>query len=769
MKILLIQAAKKKFSLVFLTLISGTITAQIAVGEWQTHLPYYFCNTVMVTNDKAICSSTGGIFYYHLSDNSMSTLSKTDGLSDNIVSAMSWSEEDQVALLAYENANVDILKGNDIINIPDILKKQIPGDKTINDIYFLNGKAYLSCGFGIVVLDIEKYEITDTYYIGEGGDALRINQISSDDTYIYAATEEGILRALIANPFLIDFNSWERLTDIPNSDGPFSGVVAFNGRIFAVYDDPLEIQDKLYYLDGTWNEFLQYTEEEINEIRTGESYLLLSGKNGVQIMSDDFLFVMSYEIGRPRSSVIDKQGVLWIADYGRGMVKVNNGSEEVIRPNGPFSLIAYKMASAGGILYAVSGGVTKTYSNLYKSGSLFTYKDQLWKSRVSYDYNDFVTLAVDPDDPSHLYTGSWGHGLVEYREGNIIADYDETNSSLQNAVPGSNVIRIGGLAFDNNKNLWMTNTKVSEPISVMKQDGSWKSFKVDGLLSSYSALGDVLLTQDGYLWAIIPKGQGLFAMDFNGTIDNEDDDVYRLVNVVDEFGKVITNEVYSFAEDQNGNIWLGTSQGILVFYSPSSLFTDGSIFAREILVPRDDGTDYADPLLETEMITAIEVDGANRKWLGTAGSGAFLVSEDGRKQIHSFNAETSPLLSNSIADICVNGESGEVFFGTEKGVISFRGESTQGAEKYDNVKVFPNPVRETYHGLIAISGLLEETTVKITDISGNLVFEAESFGGQALWDGTNFNGERVATGVYMVFLANRKADAAHVTKILFIH
>ncbi len=753
----------------FLILAPAMVFGQVQIGEWDTHLPYYFCNKVMVTDDKAICSSTGGLFYYNLLDNSLHTLSKTDGLSDNSVSAMNWSDEDQLAVMAYDNANVDLLKGDDIINIPDILKKQIPGDKSINDVYFLNKKAYLSCGFGIVVIDIEKYEITDTYYIGEGGDPLKVNQVASNGTYIYAATENGIRRAIVTNPFLIDFNSWEKITDIPNADGAFLGISAFNGRVWAIYNDPLGIQDKLYYYDNNWMEYSQYTEPECSEIRVEGDYLILSGKSGVQVMSKDFIFVMDYETGYPKSAVIDPFGTLWIADFGRGMIKVNGSDEEIIRPNGPYSSIAFKMASAGGTLFAVSGGVSTTWGNLFRSGTLHTYKDQKWGSNIKYEYSDFIAMAVDPDDPTHLFAGSWGYGLVEYQGSKVVASYGETNSSLQSIIPGGDAVRIGGLDFDENRNLWMTNTGVAEPISVLKADGSWKSFQADGLISSYPALGDMLITESGHLWAIIPKGHGLFAMDFNGTIDDTEDDVYKLVNVVDEYGKVITNEVFSIAEDQNGNIWLGTNQGILVYYNPSRLFTDGSVYAQEIVVPRNDGTNYGDPLLQTEKVTCIEVDGANRKWLGTADGGAFLVSSNGLNLIHNFNSGNSPLLSNNIADICVNGESGEVFFGTEKGIISFRGDATSGADFYSNVKVFPNPVRETYNGLIAISGLMEETTIKITDVAGNLVNESVSFGGQAIWDGTNFNGERVATGIYMIFMANRDATAAHVTKILFIH
>jgi len=257
-------------------------------------------------------------------------------------------------------------------------------------------------------------------------------------------------------------------------------------------------------------------------------------------------------------------------------------------------------------------------------------------------------------------------------------------------------------------------------------------------------------------------------MNDKGTIDDVSDDEYKIFSVVDRNGKVITNEIFSIAEDRNGNIWLGTNRGILVYYSPSRLFTDGTIYAQEIIVPRRDGTIYGDPLLETQKVTAIAVDGANRKWLGTEGGGVVLVSADGLEQIYNFTVSNSPLLSNNITDICIDHLTGEVFIGTDKGIISFMGEATGGAENYNNIVVYPNPVRETYQGNVIIKGLVEKTHVKITDISGNLVYETESLGGQALWDGRNFRGDRVATGVYMIYLSSSDGTMAEVTKVLFI-
>jgi len=746
------------------------LEAQVALGEWRAHLPYHFAEKVMLYEDKVFCSSTGGLFYYNLSDNSVETISKADGLSDNGIAVMEYYPEKQVAMLVYEDANIDLLKGDDIINIPDIMKKQIPGDKQVYDILFQGNKAYLSTGFGIVVVDIERYEITETYYIGENGDQVRVNQLATDGTYFYAATESGIMRAETSNPYLIDYNSWEKVSDVPYPDGFYKGVVYYSNRLFLIYQNDLMEVDEIYYYDGTWKSLSEVANTSCYEVRISNDQLVFTLDGVIKIMNEDFLFVREYESGSPKSAFLHEDGSIWVADNGRGLVEVEagTGAEKVIAPNGPYYSLAYRMASAGGILYCVPGGVTTTYNNTFRLASVMRFKDELWRSNINTDRRDFIALAVDPEDPNHVFAASWGYGLVEYSDNTPVAFYDESNSTLRSIIPDANYIRIGGLAFDSEGNLWMTNTGVAEPISVLKKDGSWKSYKVGDILASTGgALGEIVIAENDQIWGIIPKGGGLFALDFNGTLDDETDDTYKLVNVEDENGKVITNEVFSMAEDLNGNLWLGTNQGILVYYSPENLFTNGSIIAQEILVPRDDG--YGDILLKTEKITSIEVDGSNRKWIGTADGGAFLVSSNGINQIYNFNTSTSPILSNSITDICVDGKSGEVFFGTDKGIISFKGDATDGASEFSNVKVFPNPVREDYSGPISITGLLAETIVKITDMGGNLVNELESSGGLAVWDGNDLHGNRVATGVYLVFLVNKVPTKAHVTKILFIH
>ena len=748
--------------------ISIPLQSQIGMGQWRTHLPYQYASLVETADDRVFCSTTGGLFYYGLEDNVVEKISKIDGLSDNGVSAMRWSGELETMILAYENSNLDIIRNGVVTNLPDVMKKQITGDKSIYDIFYIGTTAYLSTGFGIVVLNLEKNEISETYLIGDNGQSLKVNQITSDGTYLYAATDQGIRRGLLSDPFLIDYNAWEIITDIPGSSGAFSTIAYFEAHLFTSSDDPADEQDQVYYSSGTgWSTYPYFTGNQCYELLDQGDFLTLVDDTAVHLINDDFLVVQELFSSRPRSASLDHQGDLWLADYGGGLNTNQGGGTWSITPDGPYSTSVFDMESSGGVLQAVVGAISPSWNNLWNTATLETFQDEEWSWIHSWEDRDLITLAIDPLDPLHVYAGSWGYGILEYRNREI-SRYNETNSSLQTIIPGP-YVRVGGVALDPLGNLWMTNSNVAEPISVLKPDGTWKSFKVDNLLTNYGALGDILVTGSGHKWVIVPRGNGLFAMDDNMTIDDSSDDTYKKVSVVNKYGKVITNDVYSFAEDHNGNLWLGTNQGVLVMYSPYRLFTDGAIYAQEILIPRDDGSGYADPLLGTQVVTDIEVDGANRKWLGTSDGGAYLVSEDGLEEIEHFNTSNSPLLSDVIMDICVDGVSGEVFFGTDKGIISYKGEALEGSSAYSNVVVYPNPVRETFDGPVAIKGLIENTTVKITDMGGNLVFETESLGGQAIWDGKNFNGERVATGVYMIFLSSADGSLSHVTKLLFIH
>jgi hypothetical protein len=356
---------------------------------------------------------------------------------------------------------------------------------------------------------------------------------------------------------------------------------------------------------------------------------------------------------------------------------------------------------------------------------------------------------------------------MKFVDNELAEIYNENNSSLQPWVAAPNLVNISGLDFDDQHNLWVANTGAPDILSVMQNGGQWRSFNLGGSLSGID-IANLMVDSYNQKW-IIKRTDGLvIVFNDNGTIDNPVDDRVKVLSSATGNGNIPGSKVYSFATDLDGEVWVGTDEGVAVFYAPENIFEQGVNFdAQQILVPRNDGSGLADILLESETVTAITINGANQKWIGTSRAGVFLLSEDGTEEIHHFTTDNSPLLSNSITSIALKAN-GEVFIGTANGIISFRGNATPPGPTPQGVYAFPNPVRENYVGPIAITGLENNSNVKITDTYGNVVFGTLSEGGTAIWDGNSYNGSRAATGIYLVFVTNSDGSEKLVTKILVV-
>jgi ligand-binding sensor domain-containing protein len=315
--------------------------------------------------------------------------------------------------------------------------------------------------------------------------------------------------------------------------------------------------------------------------------------------------------------------------------------------------------------------------------------------------------------------------------------------------------------MDRDKNLWMTQSEVQGSLKVLKPDGTWI---LNPMTIDAQMIGDLIIARNGYKWVILPRGNGLFVFDDNKTPAIFTDDRSKKMYIEESDGNIFSF-VYSVAEDHDGNIWVGTDQGPVVYYNPEKVFT-GTLKAYRLRIPRNDGSNIYDYMLSNETITSIAVDGANRKWLGTAGSGAYLLSPDGTLLLRKYTEENSPLLSNSIVSLAVDNKTGDVWFGTSKGIQSVRGDAIDGFDKFTDVYAFPNPVRPEFKGNVTITGLMKDSDIRITDVSGNLVYRTTSSGGEASWDLTTYNGKRVATGVYIAFCASSDGMKSCVVKIL---
>ena len=768
--------------LLFIALFFTTVHtfAQPVIGEWTDYQSYASAKNLVDTGDKVFCVTEGGLFSYNKTDNSIQKMSGINGLSDVGIQRLAYSKGNDVLLIAYQNANIDLLIGKTIFNLSDIKRKQLSADKTINNIMFSGKLAYLSCGFGIVVINLERKEIKDTYFIGNEGDYLNVQDLATDGNNFYAATVSGIYKASASEPNLQNYNNWVRQTNIPHSDKKFNAIEFFNGHIIANYNTSEWAEDEMYQLNGdNWTPFLSNI-RYVRDITTNGNYIVFTSQEEVFVYNNNcelVKYVPKYpiaghekEIVYSMSAVIDNQNILWIAYLENGMVKVGTQVENIV-PDGPNDNRIFSLSMNGQDLWIASGGRDASWNNtsinpkfqLQRGGKWWVFDRKVFPTPN--DFRDMVCVTADPKNPDHFFAGSWGGGVLEFEAGKFKKRYDNFNSTLQTQLsdqPSAPYVRIGGMDFDSKGNLWVTNSGVANVLSSLQTDGTWKSYELSGIANN-PHISKVVVTKKDDKWILVQRGYGLYALNSTNSVSKEQ----KVVALFKNEYKTEMNELYSMALDQNGELWVGTSGGVAVFSNPEKIWKDEFMYATRPGLNQHDT--YFHPLLEKETITAIAVDGANRKWFGTKTSGVFLISADGETELEHFTSENSPLLNDQITDIAINQTTGEVYIGTLSGLISYMGEATAGNDEFSDVYVYPNPVRETYEGPIVVKGLVDETDVKITDISGNLVYKTTSLGGQAIWDGKNLNGNRCKTGIYLVFLSDALGEKTKITKLMFIH
>jgi hypothetical protein len=759
----------KKFTATLpLLLMSLILQGQTPVGSWSDHLVYNTADCVAAGTDEVFASTGSSIIIYNKVFAELKKMSRIDGLTETGISTITWSEENKTLIIAYTSTNIDLLKNDVIYNIPDISRKYIPGEKMINKIRTNGNYAYLACSFGIVVVDLTKREIHDTWKPGDGSEDEEVWDIAFGNGKIYAATDLGVYSADLSNQGLSYFGNWNLVDLLPTPVAKYTLLIFSGGKLYANLSDPLLPGDQVYVV-GDISSLFSFTSGVFNKSfdNAQSGFTVSSGASVKYYNSNGSLIktISSYGWAVPDiyQAAVDNSDI-WIADINSGLVRGENMSEfTAMTLPGPVSNNAFSIISYNGKTIICGGATDASWNNQGRPLQISIYENNNWTSIPSGTIIDPMRTLIDPDKVNHIFVSTWGGGLLEYENNNILKQYTESNSPLKTIIPGRPYVRICGLAMDKSKNLWLTQTGVPGSIKVLKPDGTWI---VNPLTIDAPTIGDIIITAKGQKWIILPRGYGLFVLDDNQTPDISSDDKYKKMLVQDTENQVISF-VYSIAEDLDGNIWVGTDQGPVIYFNPENVF-NSDLKASRIKIPRNDGTNLADYMLKTETITSIAVDGANRKWLGTASSGVYLLSADGTTQIKNFNEQNSPLLSNSIVTLAVDNKTGDVWFGTSKGTQSFRGDATTGEEKFKKVYTFPNPVRADFKGNVTITGLIRDSQIRITDISGNLVYETVSDGGQATWDLTTYNGRRVSTGVYLVFCASKDGSQSTVTKMLVI-
>lgn len=766
-----------KFQFYFLLFIgfllgNSSLSAQdtLAISQWKSHFPYERAISVTQSAEKIYYASKNALLIVNKDDLSLERFSKVEGLSETELSIIKYNNLSDMLIVGYKSGVIDIFKDGEKKVIYDIANfNAIPGKKTINDIFIKNDSiVYLSMNVGVSELNLNSgLFLFTTFTQSNVAAAVFFNN------YLYISTDEGIFRIDETTAInVIDFSTWEFMgADFGLPDAYYSNAIAiFNNQLY------FDVNDTLFaYDNGHLTNVFQKDNHSIRYLSTEGNGLLIGTKRhdletgSVYYLNQDINIapISSELIYSPYYGIEDKTGNLWFADQKEEFFwrRKSDGAFLKFAIERPVTGV-FDIKLFGDELWCVSGHYTEAY---YQNG-FASYINGHWKQYSQLQYpeittNRFYTLTSIIKHPTtgNFYLSSFLSGVAKF-DGEQLNFYNETNSTLQTHPGSTSSTRVADLAFDENNNLWISNNGSLRPIVVLKNDGNWTSFPIP---YDSRELLDLIIDSYGYKWFIINETDaGILLFDDNNTLDNTEDDRYRQLTQTNS--NLPSNAVSCVVEDLDGDIWVGTSEGIVSFECGSSIF-ENDCKASKQLVSEGGHNEY---LFSDQKILTIAVDGANRKWVGT-GAGIFVLSPDGLELIAHYDTKNSPLANNSVFRIIFHPKTGITYVLTNAGIQSFRTDATTGGiVNSSEITVFPNPVRPEYSGIIAINGLAQDADIKITDISGQLVYATKANGGQALWDGRDYNGKKASSGVYLVFstaVKNQLNTDAVVAKILFMN
>jgi len=753
----------------------------VALGEWRSHLSYENMVALTESEEAVFYASTQAILKVYKEDQSLEHLNKVAGLSDMRIKTIEYNRSENILVIAYINGNIDLLYDNGYVeNLSAILtNNNIVGDKSINQISSFGQKIYFSCSFGLVVYDLDIEAFSQTTFTPSS-----VNACTQYGDTLFMATNQGIYKGILDGRNLLDFGTWELQgsnTGLNIASYASRNLIAFNNKVYAAALDTL-----YQYYNGSWHHFdgydqatgqaisvwrptgtgdfvphynmsLNYNQDQLIIATNTPTYYLINEANTIETHR----YARSWRV---KDIVIDQEDIHWAADEG-----YIHRDFQYIRPNGPRSnKVTDLHVDKEGTLWVASGDYEGIYSYFGLNG-FYSYKEGEWRefsertNILTDTFWDPIKIISNPIN-NKIYVGSFMSGLLEMDGEENVSTYDQytVGVPLEGTDGNEARTRVQGLAIDGDGNVWMTNSNTFDAtLTVKRIDGSWKAFP-STFFQNQNEVKDLTIDKNGYKWVRHITGK-ITVLD-SGDLDDDTDD--RSIQLGDNNTVLPNNDVKCLVADKGGNVWVGTNAGLTVFVCSSSLF-EGTCTGDRPTIVVDSFRGY---LLEGETVLDIAVDGANRKWVATQ-NGLFLLSEDGKKQLAYFTTENSPLFDNEVNHLAIDGVTGTIYIATNVGIQSFRGEATTGKNrmKREDIAVFPHPVEPGYSGPIAISNLVDEANVKITDVSGRLVYETTALGGQAIWNGTDYTGRRAQSGVYLVFIVNEDGGQKGVGKILFLN
>ncbi len=719
------------------------------IGSWRVHHSY--AGTLEVVQGDKIYTATPEAIFSTSNTGQFEYFNKLTGLSEASIATICWDTETEQLVVAYTNNNLDVIKGGLVKNIYDLVRTS--RIQKINSIYADKGMAYVSTNIGVVVIDLFKYEIKESWILGANGNTLDVFSLTKSLGNWYAATANGIYTTAITNTNIADAKSWTVFYNASNTIPVKKISSTPTGLIIEKNDSLLLIQANatttLFYKASEQIKSWQFNEQKITIATTDKQtskarvHQLTMGNATGLVFEQPAIFIEP-------TSCIFSNGIIWISDSVTGLIKLDPSTSSFVKiiPGGPSGQITTALlATSTGVLAA---STSKKGLTVLENGK--------WLPQNGLDSVTGVqSIAINHLDNS-IWLSTAQMGVAKWQN-NKVQIFNARNSSLKGAA--NNTCFTTGVTVDTKGNIWVSNPGTAISLHVYQPDGKWTGFTNPYGLTDAGALA---IDDIGQIWCVNTNANGLLVYNPGNSLTSSADDKWKQYKAGTGLGNLPSNQVNCIEKDKNGFIWVGTDRGIGIIQCTENIFTPASCDALLPFVQQDR---FAGLLFKDENVQTIAVDGADRKWVGTK-NGVWLISATGEKVINRFLSSNSPLPGNDVSKISIDPLTGEVFIATNNGLCSFRSTATEGVATQQQVLVFPNPVPPGYNGSIAIRGLTNNALVKITNLYGTLVYQTRALGGQAIWDAKNTNGVKVACGVYLVICRDDSGTEKIATKITIV-
>lgn len=755
---------------ILLLFCSAIVYSQYA--GWSSFYSYNQITGVVGANDGLVYGlAENSLFSYDPTANEVVPITTVNGLLGDDINTLSIS--DNYMMVGYQNGMLgvhNLTDGSVVLDNSIDRNITIPGNnKAINSFLLKDQTLYISANYGISSYDFVNNRFIDSYFFGVNNSQIQVNQTALVGTSLYAATEEGLYKASTDDPNLVLESAWTKI-----AAGQWKAIGLVNNTLLGIVQS-----GETSICNALINDVAVERHRESGTllwVDVNEDALILSFSNKILSFDADQLVstlatATGNLSGQKFSSATQLGGNLFIGTSGSGLLLHNPSETRVVSPSGPLRNEIFDLSVVAEDDIWIAHGAFSQYYNPYPLNAygISRLSEEGWQNLPYSSLSgalSIVSVVPNPNDTSQVFACAMHQGLLEINNGVVGTLWNHTNSGLESLDPnelGENPnyrsVRVRDVAFDSEGAMWSITSFVAKGLKKRSVDGNWQSVDLLPVLSSpkraagYSKL-EISPNDEIYFGS---SSSGLIGYaEINGT------PVLRSIGVAENLP---AEDVRSVALDYDDNLWIGTTNGLRVLYGASRMFTQ-EVSASTVVL--EEGGNVGE-LLANQNIKAIEVDGNNQKWVATDGAGVFLFAEDGKKTIHHFTKENSPLPTNFIQNLAYDNQSGKIFIATSSGLVAFQGNAFAPSETLENIEVYPNPIRPRYTGPLTIRGLQADCVVKITDIVGNAVYETTSTGGSVQWDMNSFSGKRVRSGVYLIFVTTKDGMDSSVEKVMIIN